>query len=142
MKETVVLMVCIIIALTFPCWAGDSPKGDAAEIQAFLRAAVEAFNKKDLEKNMDFMHPDSPGYKPTLMKTKELLEKYDVSIELVDYEYIGKTKDYALIRVKQRNKFSKGPYKGTEVEMIHALKKHHGAWKDWSLMQLEMKVME
>jgi hypothetical protein len=144
MKRSVGLSAFILVLLAIAGWSGEAPvagAGDpAAEIRSVLDKALEAFNKKDVAENMAFMHPGSPGYKVTLAKTKEMLEKYDVTAEVVEYHFVGVTGDYALIRIKQRNVFKQGPSKGTDVELVHALKRHEGKWKFWSLMQLDMKV--
>jgi hypothetical protein len=130
--------------VTFCTYAGeaDTDASVSAEIRKVLDQACTAINNRDLKANMAFTHPESPNYKATLMKTQTMLAKYDITTEILEYDSIGTSGGYTFIRVKQKNTFRKGQYKGTVVELVHALKRHEGAWKFWSIMQLAMEVVK
>ena len=112
----------------------------AIDIRKVLDQALAAINNKDLRRNMALMHPESPNYRATLAKTQMMLTKYDVTTEIIDYDYIGASGGYAFIQIEQKNTFNVGQFKGTTVELVHALKKHEGTWKFWSIMQVSMVV--
>lgn len=113
---------------------------NAADIRFVMNTAVSTINAGDVDGHMDTMHPNSPNYKATLQATISMIQKYKPTVEIVDYHYIGIIDDYALVRVIQRNTFTAGGFKGTDVRIVHSLKRDGEKWKMWAIMQLDMTV--
>ena len=112
----------------------------AADIRTVMDTAVSTINVGDVDGHMVTMHPDSPNFKATLQATKSMIEKYKPTVEIVDYKFIGIIDDYALVRVIQRNTLTAPGLKGTDVRIVHSLKKDGSKWKMWAIMQLDMTI--
>jgi hypothetical protein len=117
------------------------PETVVEQLNTSIEKSFAAFNRKDLKGNMSFMHPDSPEYHQILVKNETTFSKYDVEAKLLEFEYIGMSGEYQLVRLKQSNIYACGPY-STELELLYALKLYQGQWKLWTIMQLHQKIIQ
>ncbi len=144
------IIICFMaVVLSFAFWSpflsyaeeSQVARQSVAElIKSSIEEAITAYNKKDIKGFMSFMHPESPEYKSVLVRTETTVSKYDVTAQLLEYDYICMSGVYQLVRIKQRNMFTCGFY-NCEEELLYALKIDQGQWKLWSVMKLDRKML-
>lgn len=103
---------------------------------------MEATQTEDMSAILAMMHTKSPAYEPTKKQLPPLFQAYDLKYELISFEFIGITGEYALGRTKQRTTRTKGPaFRNNEIDMIQIFKKQDGKWKYWAQSILSISYL-
>ncbi len=132
------LMIISIFAP--PCWATPDIAG---QVKATVIKNMETTQAENTAMMMSTIHTQSPYYLMTKQQMEPLFESYDLKYELISYEFIGVSGEYALARVIFRTSKVSGPaFKDNELDVIQIFKQEDGVWKFWSQASLNLKFIE
>ncbi len=135
---------CITIATILGFGAMPALADDAA-VEAALRQAVTgnlaAYDRKDAERSMGYIHSKSPDYEATKNALPGQFKDLNVTTALVDFKYIGHDDEFAVARVKAKTtgKAETG-FTNNIVDAIMIFHQENGQWKLWSeeILGIEM----
>jgi hypothetical protein len=123
------LLISIVIAASSPLFAQDSLPSDE-ELISVIRENFNAWNRKDLQGIMSTIDPASPYYSQSETMTGQVLQAYELKIELKSVKVIDKKIDEARLRIVQVTKKVSGPaFRDNETISVQTLKKIQGKWK-------------
>ena len=140
MKKKLVLTMCILIGLAGPSFAQERI---AKQIKQTVIDNLNALQNEDLNQMMGTIHTQSLSYLTTKEQIVPLMENYELSYELLSFDFIGLSGVYALGRTKQRIVKISGPaFRNNEIDMIQIFKKEHDRWKFWSQAILYIRYID
>lgn len=103
-----------------------------------LKGMVE----EDADKVMATLHSQSATYNPTAGAIAQLFPAYDLSYEIVSFQFIGYDGELAYARVKQLTKKIAGPaFRDNELDMLQVFKQENGTWKIWAQANMSVKYL-
>ncbi len=136
MLKKILMTVCLTALLASPGWA----QGIEDQIKETVVRNINATESENTEAMMETIHTQSPFYLMTKQQMQPLFENYDLDYELLSYDYIGQTGEYATARVIFRtNKVSGPAFRNNELDIIQIFKQEDGMWKLWSQANLDVK---
>lgn len=107
-----------------------------------LDKQIRAMGAEDLEKAMSVIHTKSPVYSGTRRGTEQIFTKYDLRYKLLSFTYIGRDKDYAVVRARQKTSKVAGPaFRDNIIDMMHIFRKEGRTWKVWQSTILEVEFL-
>ncbi|MFG1491537.1 hypothetical protein ABMA58_19960, partial [Oceanospirillum sp. HFRX-1_2] len=108
--------------------------GVAEDVKAVVEENMAATQSEDMDRMMNTIHRQSPSYKATRQQVAPLFQQYDLTYELNDYEFVGMTGEFAVVKVRQttRKVGGEAAFNNNELELLQAFKKEGGQWKFWS----------
>ncbi len=118
--------------------------GVAEDVRAVVEENMAATQGEDMERMMNTIHRKSPSYQATRQQVAPLFQQYDLTYELNDYEFVGLTGEFAVIKVLQttRKVGGVGAFNNNQIELLQAFKKEGGQWKFWSQTILNMRFFK
>ncbi|KPK83533.1 MAG: hypothetical protein AMJ81_08025 [Phycisphaerae bacterium SM23_33] len=115
----------------------------AAELEKVVRENLRGCGTEDLDVIASTIHPQSPFAQATQAMMKQLVATYDLKYELVSLDYVGRDKDYALARAKQKTTKVRGPaFRDNVLDIIHIFRQDGKAWKLWTSAALEVQYLD
>ena len=137
-------IVCVALATSFGFGAMPALADDAA-LEAALRQAVTgnlaAYDRKDADRSMSYIHSKSPDYAPTKNALATQFKDLNVTTTLVGFKYIGHDDEFAVARVKAKTtgKAETG-FTNNIVDAIMIFHQEGGQWKLWGeeILGIEM----
>ncbi len=135
-----IFTICILIGLTGPLFAEEH---FAKQIKQTVIDNLTALKNEDMTRMMDTIHTQSLSYLTTKQQMAPLMENYELGYELLSFNFIGLSGDYAIGRTKQRTVKISGPaFRNNEIDMIQIFKKENGKWKFWSQAILYIRYID
>lgn len=118
--------------------------GVAEDVKAVVEENMTATQSEDMERMMNTIHRQSPSYQATRQQVAPLFQQYDLTYELNDYEFVGMTGEFAVVKVRQttRKVGGAGAFNNNQLELLQAFKKEGGQWKFWSQTILTMRFFK
>ena len=139
MIKRTLLALFVLTLIINPCFANQEI---ANQIKQAVIKNMDAVETENTQMMMDTIHTQSPFYLMTKQQMQPLYENYELKYELLSYEYIGITGEYATVRVIFRTSKISGPaFKDNELDVIQIFKQENGTWKLWSQANLELKFL-
>lgn len=113
------------------------------DLMVVVNANISGMNAKDIAQAMDSVHAESPFYEQMHVMLEEINKIYDLTTELISFEYLGSNEEYAIAIVKQKTSKDDGPkFKDNVVKMMSVFKKQEGVWKVWQSLTLDIEYLE
>lgn len=110
-----------------------------ADIKSVVEANFEATEAENLVGVLDTMHPESAAFGQTEALLKQLFPVYELDYEILSYEFVSVSGEYAIVRVKQHTQKVEGPeFMNNTADTLQVFKQHAGSWKLWSQAILEV----
>lgn len=140
MKKKLIFAICIIIGLAGPSYAKENI---AKQIKQTVIDNLNALQNEDLARMMETIHTQSLSYLTTKQQIVPLMENYELSYELMSFDFIGLSGAVGICRTKQRTLKISGPaFRNNEIDMIQIFKKEKGKWKFWSQAILYIRYLD
>ena len=140
MKKKLMFTICILIGLAGPSFATEHI---ARQIKQVVIDKLNALQNEDMVLMMDTIHTQSLSYLTTRQQIIPLMKNYDLSYELLSFDFIGLSGNYAIGRTKERTIKISGPaFRNNEIDMIQIFKKEDDRWKFWSQAVLYIRYID
>jgi hypothetical protein len=105
----------------------------ATTLRGVVQENLRAYDAEDPDGVMRTMHSRSPEYAPTKAALPGQFAAEDLSVELVDFRYIGHDDEFAVARVKTKLTAPPGSdFDDNVVDSIMLFHQEGGLWKLWS----------
>lgn len=131
---------CLLIAVL---WAGGPVAADesvASALKDVVMANLAATEREDLDAVAATMHVDSMHREQTRRTLAPLFDRFDVKYELLDYEFVATSGEYAIARIRQRTTKVAGPdFRNNMIDNLLVFRKEGPGWKLWSQSVLEIE---
>jgi hypothetical protein len=119
--------------------------GTSREIKKVINRNMAALEAESIKDTLATIHTEASAYCSAKRMCIIMFEDYDVSYQLVSYEYLGRSGEYAVARVRQRA--IKGKDQGPELEnnetdLLQVFRKEDGVWKIWLQSVLSSTKLE
>ena len=102
----------------------------AAEVKKVLHQNLVACRDENLQAMMGTLHPDSPAYQQTGQSMRNLFARYDLQYELLSCHYVGRDRDYVVVRATQKCTKKAGPaFRDNVLDVLHVFRSHRKSWK-------------
>lgn len=110
--------------------AAQGAGNDERAIRSVIETNARTLETEDLDAHMETIHPESPLYDSTESTTGQLLEQYDVTVD-VEIESVEIDGDTATVETVQTTRETSGApgYQDVRVDVTHELRTHEGEWK-------------
>ena len=103
-----------------------------AAIRKELQKYVEGLNKRNLPEVTSSFHSESPQLAPLTQSLQQNFKHYDISIEMKEIDYVGKSGDYAVVRVTSQSVRKSGaPFIDNQSTTFYFFKIDDDNWKIW-----------
>ncbi|MBN2640750.1 MAG: hypothetical protein JXR78_03770 [Victivallales bacterium] len=136
------LIMLMIAMMVFPLSA-KSPKQIAAEVKTTIIENLEASNMQNMEQTLKTIHTQSMAYMQTKMQISKIYDNWKLKIDLLNFEFIGMTGDYAVARFRQKTVKLSGPAFNNNIsDALAVFKQENGKWKFWSQCQLAVEFIK
>ena len=133
------LALLMTLMLAVPTQAAERPTD--AEINALVKANMEATQAADLDALLSTIHPDSLA-RPNMARALESLKAYKLRFQAPSARFITMSGEFALVRVVQQTIRVEGPdFFDNEIDGIWALKLDGAKWKYWTQMSLKTRSL-
>jgi len=138
----------LIAATGAPARAGaGGGTGEPGKVAAELRKVIErnarAYNDENLGLMVSTVHPEAVLFEQTRDLMRHMVAAYDLKYDILSFGYIGRDKDFAVVRVKQRTRKIRGPhFRDNELDAMHVLRLHGKEWKLWQTAMLNVKFLD
>ena len=140
MKKKLLFTMCLLIGLAGPSFAMEHI---AKQIKQTVMDNLNALQNEDQTLMMGTIHTQSLSYLTTKEQIVPLMENYELSYELLSFDFIGLSGDYAIGRTKQRTVKKSGPnFRNNDIDMIQIFKKERDRWKFWSQAILYIRYID
>lgn len=128
--KKILLMLTVILAL--------NAQANEADIRKELQKHVEGMNQESLPKATSSFHSQSPQYAPFAQMMQQSFQQYDISIQMKEIDYVGKSGEYAVARVtSQAVRKSGAPFMDNQSTTFYFFKKDGTEWKIWAFMGVD-----
>jgi hypothetical protein len=112
------------------------------ELRGSVMANIEGMNAKDSYDVLDSVHSQSPYYEQMQMMVEEINKLYTLKSELLSFEYMGQSGEYATALVKQKTEKIDGPeFRNNIVTTMTVFRKDGEAWKIWQSLTLDVEYL-
>jgi len=130
----------IILGLAIsPCDAQENIEG---QIKKIIEKNLMAVKAENIDLMMKMIHTQSISYLNTEQQMRSIFKNYELDYELISFDFIGISEEYALGRTKQKTIKKSGPaFNNNIIDMVQIFKKEDGQWKFWSQAILEIKYI-
>jgi len=137
MRRLMTSLFGMLIMVSLVC-AEDSAVIKSA-IAISLQENLTALQDEDMEGVMKTIHTQSPVYIPTQETCRTLFPYYDLKYELLDFEFIGMTGEYAIGRFRQKTEKISGPaFQNNIVDTVCVFRKEGDEWKFWNQVIIDV----
>jgi len=114
----------------------------ASDIEKAILDNLEHTQEEDMDAVMGDLHSQSPAYLQTQQFLQQLFPVYDLSYELLSYNFVAQDNEYAYARVKQRTSKVSGPqFQNNDIDMLVIFKQENGLWKLWTQANLSVTYL-
>ncbi|MDD5728308.1 MAG: hypothetical protein PHV59_07085 [Victivallales bacterium] len=129
----------VVLLAAFPVVAEPTAK-ITAELEDVFKKYVEYCNTENIRGVMEIMHSKSAEYASTRIRMARIAAGYDLKYELMSFNYVGITGEYAIARTVQKTSKIKGPsYRNNILEALQVFKREDGKWKIWTTAILSLR---
>lgn len=128
----------------------DAPKDAQSQPSEKLFAAAKkvlqqnlvACRDENLRAMLGTLHPKSPAYEQTRQSMQNLFARYDLQYELLSCHYVGRDRDYVVVRATQKCTKKAGPaFHDNVLDVLHIFRKHGEDWKLWQTAILQVQYL-
>ena len=131
----------LVIAIMVFAMSAMSLLADPA-LRAVAVKNIEATQSENMEALLKLWHTQSPSFAPMKKQLPPLFQAYDLKYELLAFEFVGVSGEYAISRTKQKASKVKGPdYRDNVIDMIQIFRKEDGKWKYWAQSILTVEYL-
>ncbi len=145
MSRRIIVLVLAIVLLSNSFLMAENAAAEKdieKELNAVITANFKAYEIENIEKVMETVHSESPGFEATKEFSSQIFPVYDIKYELLSFKFIAFEGEYALGRVKQKTSKVSGPeFKDNIIDAIVIFKQEAGRWKLWSQATLELEYI-
>ena len=112
----------------------------SAAVKKSLQANFQATQAEDLKGIMSTMHSKSPNRAATQAQLPALFQQYDLKYELLDYQFVSVSGEYAIVRVKQYTSKLSGPdFRNNTIDSFMIFRQENAQWKLWAQTILDVE---
>jgi hypothetical protein len=113
-----------------------------SQLKSEIEKHIAGLNQESLPKATASFHSLSPQYAPFTQMLQRNFQRYDISIELERFDYVGISGDYAVAKVISRA-YRKGgaPFMDNQSTTFYFFKKDAGSWKIWAFMGVDSQPL-
>jgi hypothetical protein len=105
----------------------------ATDLHGVIRDGLAAYDREDIAGTMKYVHTKSPEYDKTKVESERQFAGSDVTIQLVDFRYIGHDDEFAVARVHIKTVGQNDPtFTDNMIDTVTLFKMENGQWKWWS----------
>lgn len=98
---------------------------------------------EDMEGTMSTIHTQSVLYIPTKNALARIFDNYQLSYQIISFNFIAYDQELAYVRVKQRTTKLSGPaFKNNDLDMLQVFKQENGTWKLWSQANMSIDYIK
>lgn len=131
------IFTSIILTLSPTLALTDSP---SLLIKQVVTENIRATQAEDVDAVMVTMHSKSPNWAATKTQLPALFERFELKYELIKYEFVSVSGEYAIARVKQNTTAEKDAgFRNNTIDSFMVFKKDNGKWTIWAQTILEIK---
>jgi hypothetical protein len=139
-------VVALLLGAIGACAAGRARADDedlAQTLLKVLRKGLAAYDREDVGETMRHIHTRSPEYEETKARITEQFLARDVSIQLVDFRFIGHDDEFAVARARVKAMgLGTEPFADNVIDMIALFHQENGQWKFWSDHIIGVEILE
>ncbi|MFD2165083.1 hypothetical protein ACFSJY_02305 [Thalassotalea euphylliae] len=128
--KKILLILTSILAL--------NAQANEADIRKELQKHVDGLNQESLPKTTSSFHSQSPQYAPFTQMMQQSFQQYDISIEMKEIDYVGRSGEYVVAKVtSQAVRKSGAPFIDNQSTTFYFFKKDGTEWKIWAFMGVD-----
>jgi hypothetical protein len=143
MKASVVSLVLGAMFVSVPHFAHAADKQLTDSLHGVLKSGLAAYDREDVAGTMKHVHTKSPEYDKSKVEMEKQFVAHDVTIQLVDFRYIGHDDEFAIARVHIKTVGQNDPtFADNIVDSIVLFKMENGQWKWWSDHIIGVQILE
>lgn len=139
-------VVSLLLGTAFVCTPHSTHAADeelAASLQGVLKNGLSAYDREDVDGTMKHVHTKSPEYDKSKVEMEKQFAARDVTIQLIDFRYIGHDDEFAIARVHIKTVGGNDPsFADNMVDSIVLFKMENGQWKWWSDHIIGVQILE
>jgi hypothetical protein len=139
-------VLALLLGAIGVCAVGGARADDedlAGTLRKLLSKGLAAYDREDVEETMRYVHAKSPGYDETKAKLTEQFVLRDLSIQLVDFRFIGHDDEFAVARAHIKTVGLGGePFMDNVTDMLTLFHQENGQWKFWSNHVIGVETLE
>ena len=130
MKRKIVMTGLMLVMTAMGLYANPNTNPDIRQV---VVKNLEATQAEDMTAITGMMHTQSPSFEATKSQLPPLFKAYDLKYELLSFEFVAMSGEYAIGRTRQRTTKADGPiFRDNEIDMIQIFRKENGRWKFWA----------
>jgi hypothetical protein len=121
--------------LAFNSHGADVNNALGKRVLAVYQSYLKGMQEKNLATVISTLHPESPSFKQAKASAAQTMINFELSYKLTGYSFVGKTGEYAVIRIKQQTRkiSGAGKFQDNELDALQIFKLDtDGKWKLWS----------
>lgn len=137
-------MMALLAALCLTCSLPAVDDGVRQEIGKVYTSHLQGMKDKNLAVVIETLHPQSPAYNSAKASVAQTMINFDLAYKILDFQVVGVTGDFAVIRVKLETRKVAGnaPFDDNELDSLQIFRKAaDGKWKIWSSSVLQVKPL-
>lgn len=136
------LSLALMAALALPCFGGDRE-----DVGAVYTAHLQGMKDKNLGAVIATLHPQSPAYGQAKAGVAQTMINFDLAYKITDFQLVGVTGDFAVIRVKLETRKVGGEAKFEDnvldsLQIFRRDASDGNKWKIWSSAVLEVHPLQ
>ena len=122
----------------------ESPGDTDAKVSTLLKRNLTALEEEDIDLFMEGLHPQSEAYENSKESALNLLELYDVDMNLDSYNILTESDEEIVVAYTQTTKRIGGndDFKDNKITGRHTLRKDSGVWKIYSTTVLDVVYLD
>lgn len=145
MKKFVFTLIMALLVCSTTVKAGDNTSELFKTIIAVYKQNINGMKEQNIKAVIDTLHPDAPSFKQAKEAAAISMTKFQIENTIIGAELVGRSGEYAVLRVIQKNvKISgDGKFNDNELDVIQVFKMDKDKkWKLWSSSILSAKLLE
>lgn len=145
MRKTFVTLVTVaFLCLVAPGGAGAGEEPTRQVLGAVYTTHLQGMKDKNLAVVIDTLHPGSPAFASAKASIAQTMINFDLSYKITDFQLVGVTGDFAVIRVKLETRKVGGAaqFEDNELDSLQIFRRTpEGKWKIWSSSVLQVRPL-
>ena len=112
------------------CSGSDGGGEEESAVRDVIQRQEEALENNDLDRYMETMHPESPIYDRTRSATAQLLQNYDLRLD-IEINSVSIDGDTATAETTQETRIEESDpsFQENRAEITHELRTYEGEWR-------------
>lgn len=143
MKQILLALVLLFSSGSFASAADNTAL--LKELVRIYQDNLVALQAKDLGKVIATFHPESPSFNNAKAAAAQSMVSYDLSYKLSGADFVGVSREYAVVRIVQETRRLAGDdkFQDNAMDVLQVFKQDKtGAWKLWSSSVLTVSPLK